>query len=207
VDVLEVGLETFVVSDHHWGHHNIVQFCGRPENHNHRMLEAWRETVGPNDVVLHLGDLVWTKDGWPHNQLKHLPGKKFLLPGNHDSHKRTDGCGFERIEAPLHVRVGNWELLFSHRPQLPNLHGDWQLNLHGHIHNNHYPSWMLDWIGKTDRQWLNVSVEMVDYTPRRLGQLLEWHPAKFHNGQGGNPGLQGVWAKEKDPERDVKWAK
>jgi calcineurin-like phosphoesterase family protein len=165
------------------------------------MLKAWKDTVGARDVVLHLGDLVWTKGGWPHDRLKHLPGKKFLLRGNHDKPSRIAGVGFEVLDGPLKATINGQQILFSHRPTPPDKEGEWDLNIHGHIHNNYYPSWMLDVASDNPKKWLNVSVELMNYTPRTLGWLLERYPS-LNWGEGGHPKIQGIWPREVDPERN-----
>ena len=52
--------------------------------------------------------------------------------------------------------------MFSHRPILPLELG--LLNLHGHIHNNPAP--------ELGAQHVNLCVEVRDYRPWRLGEIL-----------------------------------
>ena len=79
----------FFTSDTHIGHTNILTLGdGRPFRdlaHMHSVLlkNAW-ETVGPEDELYHLGDAAL---GTFEDSLKVLaafPGKKYLVPGNHD---------------------------------------------------------------------------------------------------------------------------
>lgn len=53
-------------------------------------------------------------------------------------------------------------LIFSHRPVLPLESG--VLNLHGHVHNSPTPE-----LGASH---VNLSVEVQDYRPWRLGEIL-----------------------------------
>ena len=63
-------------------------FCDHWEGHFERIIQDWRERVGPEDTVLIPGDISWAM------QLAHaapdlqaigeLPGRKVLCKGNHD---------------------------------------------------------------------------------------------------------------------------
>ena len=57
-------------------------------DHAARLFDAWRRTVGPDDAVLVPGDISWAMtldEALPDLQdLDALPGRKFLIPGNHD---------------------------------------------------------------------------------------------------------------------------
>ena len=50
---------TWVVSDTHFGHSNIVGFCHRPEDHEQVMIAEWRAHVPDDATVLHLGDICY----------------------------------------------------------------------------------------------------------------------------------------------------
>ena len=51
----------FVTSDQHFGHARISELAERPfatvEEMNAELVRRWNEVVGPDDSVLHLGDL------------------------------------------------------------------------------------------------------------------------------------------------------
>jgi calcineurin-like phosphoesterase family protein len=188
---------TWIISDTHFGHKNIVKFCGRPMNHDNIMASNWHDLVQPDDTIVHLGDITYRGDRTDMLYLlKHLPGKKFYVKGNHD--KENDrwyrGAGFEQIGDllgtfieedvtrdghPYKNTVKNYgfywrdkrgrRILFSHYPDAWLL--DWTINIHGHIHNNP-PS---PKIASNGRDYRNVSVELMDYRPVRLGDILAKH--------------------------------
>lgn len=64
------------------------RFAGRWQDHQARLEAAWRESVGPDDLVLVPGDVSMARNhrdvqpdlAW----LDRLPGRKVLSPGNHD---------------------------------------------------------------------------------------------------------------------------
>jgi calcineurin-like phosphoesterase family protein len=80
---------TWVISDTHFGHSNIVDFCHRPTHHESVMIEEWAREVPEEATVLHLGDLNYSHNAMFKNvHSKHLPGaRKLLIQGNHD-HQR-----------------------------------------------------------------------------------------------------------------------
>lgn len=169
IEIMEINLDTWIVSDTHFRHKNIVKYCSRPIHHDVLMTNNWHRLVKEDDTILHLGDLmVW----WPGFEQEEarliaegLPGHKFMLRGNHD--KLTDEeflvlTGFQ-IVPEFTQTFGQTKVRFSHYPQKEE--GDWHLNVHGHIHNNIDPD-------VTPHRHINVSVEVMDYKPVRLREIL-----------------------------------
>lgn len=77
-------------SDHHFGHENIIRYCGRPfanaDEMNRAMVDRWNDVVAEKDEVWILGDLVMSR--LTVNLSAHvwrLKGRKILVPGNHDT--------------------------------------------------------------------------------------------------------------------------
>jgi calcineurin-like phosphoesterase family protein len=100
---------TWVVSDTHFGHENIVGFCHRPLDHEQVMIAEWRAQVPDDATVLHLGDLVYKENArFRHLTSNELTGKrKLLIMGNHD-HQRPGfykQCGFS-IVRPFAIPYG-----------------------------------------------------------------------------------------------------
>lgn len=168
-----------VTSDSHYRHKNIVRYCNRPENHDEVMVAGWNDVVRPEgDVVYHLGDFAFTKS---HTEAKsildELNGRKQLLLGNHDRHTRAwyMGAGFEAVhKSDIVLARRGLTVVLSHYPvetpllqkfRLPNTLK--VVNVHGHVHNSE------DWIYNPDGVHVNVSVEVTDYKPVVLHDLLE----------------------------------
>lgn len=175
-------MDTWIISDTHIGHGNIVGYAGRPADHNERMLQAWRELVQPKDIVLHLGDVAMTNAGSDYETaLRELPGRKFLIPGNHDGLTNAGALrrwGLEVItplprntanEKRLLVPISEVIVAFSHRPLKDTEDKAWDINIHGHIHVNKWPEAEYPWMG---RPQVNVSVEVMAYRPWRLRDVL-----------------------------------
>ena len=80
--------DLWLISDTHFGHKNIITYQDRPETHESIMLAEWIRHVADDDPILHLGD-VWfkTNNDWA-DILSRMPGKKYLILGNHDRQRR-----------------------------------------------------------------------------------------------------------------------
>lgn len=143
---MKIANRTWLISDTHFGHKNIIKFQGRPESHEVIMLSEWIKYVREDEDILHLGDVFMGKDGNPARWaavVSRLPGNKFLILGNHDKQKRDlyERAGFTII--PEFVRQG---VAFTHRPISVEFPGPtegangigvpWHTNIHGHTHQN-----------------------------------------------------------------------
>lgn len=165
----------YIISDTHFYHNNIVNFCHRPKEHNKLMVGRWQNAIGDDDTVLHLGDVFMGRDAdrkfrW--GVSKWLPGKKYLILGNHDKpHFEWDKYGFEVIEDYYSFNYRDHKVTFSHYPseEAHYYDGNW-LHVHGHIHNNGYE---YDHGVSVLRNNINVSVEVIDYTPQPIYSLLD----------------------------------
>lgn len=165
---------TWIVSDTHFGHKNIVKYCNRPMHHNSLMIAKWNKHVADDDLVLHLGDLaVWygdTEEYWL-GVASSLPGKKYMLRGNHDKRKDKTYAEYGWTVIPEFIQdigVNGQRVLFSHYPDETRI-GDWDINIHGHIHNNDLDPRL----AATKRRYVNVSIEMMDYRPVRLCDIIQ----------------------------------
>jgi calcineurin-like phosphoesterase family protein len=93
---------TWVVSDTHFGHENIVGFCHRPLDHDQVMIAEWRKEVPDDATVLHLGDLSYRSNArFKHILAPELTGaRKLLIMGNHDKQRYSfyKGSGFQPMQ-------------------------------------------------------------------------------------------------------------
>lgn len=128
---------------------------------NELMIENWNSTVKPGDKIYHLGDVFfgskeWFKANWPR-----LNGRKRLIVGNHDDVKFLScGAFFEKVQ--LWRVFKDFNMVLSHVPIDPSSFGKVEYNVHGHIHEKAPP---------TD-QHVNVSVEMINYIPVHIEDVL-----------------------------------
>jgi calcineurin-like phosphoesterase family protein len=179
---------TWVVSDTHFGHDNIVGFCFRPEDHEQVMIAEWRAHVPDHATVLHLGDLAYRGNAFfKHVVSKELTGaRKLLILGNHDRNPYNfyRKAGFSPTR-PFAVTYGKhprlfpgtldtYTVSFSHYPWSDEVEGrkmaPWDVRLHGHIHNNGYTR---DAFVPFLKNHINLSVEQTKYRPVNLKVLLD----------------------------------
>lgn len=156
----------WVISDTHFGHENIIEFCDRPFHNTHEMnqciLENWNSVVKPQDKIYHLGDVyMGMSKGYIENLLQRLNGHKRLILGNHDNGKdQILHRYFEKID--VWRCFGKEKLLLTHVPVHPSSieKKEWT-NIHGHIHQNKSP----------EGRYRNACVEWTNYTPVNLEEL------------------------------------
>lgn len=174
------------VSDHHYWHKNIIDFCQRPfvdvVEMNNRLLDNHNAFVKPEDHVYFLGDVTLRRGGRLEKEefcdwIRKHNGHKTLFLGNHD-HWPTEvylRAGFEKVRATWRDEQN---ILYSHIPIHPNSMSSAIANVHGHIHNNQSdafkPVIQVDKNGKVYiKPYINVSVEVIDYRPISLEEVQE----------------------------------
>ena len=78
----------FVTADTHFGHARISELAGRPFDDvaamDAELVRRWNETVSPDAVVLHLGDVALGPIEQSLALTSRLHGRRYLVPGNHD---------------------------------------------------------------------------------------------------------------------------
>ena len=98
-------------SDTHFGHENIIRFCNRPfrnaEEMNAELIRRWRETVPEDGIIFHLGDFAHGGSRLWNDILSALPGRKYLILGNHDMKSLRQGYmgRFEHVAQQMTIRV------------------------------------------------------------------------------------------------------
>jgi calcineurin-like phosphoesterase family protein len=135
-------MNIWIIADTHFGHDNMIPYCGRPKDFDDQIISNWNKVVQHEDVVIHLGDVIFgqNKDTRLPSIMASLPGKKILCRGNHDPKPGVWYMehGFDFVcDSFVYDRY-----LFSHCPITPlpkqanyNWQKDINLNIHGHFHN------------------------------------------------------------------------
>lgn len=159
--------KTFLISDTHFGHANILSFKDefeqviRPfssvEEMNEIMIENWNKVVSSEDKVYHLGDLCFTKK-WLDFSMSRLNGTKILIKGNHDNLKLSQYQQYFKDIRAYHTLD---KFILSHIPLHPESLYRWKGNIHGHTHQRNL----------MDERYINVSVEQLNYTPIDFEQI------------------------------------
>ena len=170
-------LNIFVISDNHFNHWKINKYCNRKfknlEEMNEIMIKKWNSTIRPQDLIIHLGDIVFTKGKSENikNILKQLKGKKILVMGNHDRKNKTWYLtnGFDFVCDRMIWRYNNRKILFIHNKNSAtyNDYRTCDFIICGHSHNKGKM-----YNRKRKSILVNVSVEQVNYTPQLLISIL-----------------------------------
>lgn len=172
--------QTWIFSDSHFGHKNIVTLCGRPADHEVLMWNNLLSSVGPEDTLIHLGDVGFGPRHHLQTMVDRLPGRiKILIEGNHDKRSKIRKCtGWTQVVRPVDIfRLEHEGVRFAmtHKPQnLPNVEpGSADALVHGHIHNVGVP---YRW--KDNILIVNACVEQWKYEPIPLTKIIEIYRAK-----------------------------
>ena len=163
--------KVFIISDTHFDHTNIIQYCKRPfssiEEMNNALVNNWNAIVKNEDLILILGDVVHGRNARSASYwLKQLNGEKILIRGNHDKGFITECSAVINHGAILDFE--NKEYLLVHHPGLI-IPKENQWVIHGHVHNKHPDTFPL--VNKENKT-INVSVEMIEYTPIELSKVI-----------------------------------
>lgn len=165
-------VKTWVYSDPHFFHKNIVKFTNydgtpvRPWDDHEKMSEdmiAWyNELVKPEDRVYLLGDVAFSR-GALNRSLPRLNGRIVLVKGNHDMDKLSYYSQYVDDIRSYVVKKG---FIMSHIPLHPECLGRWSLNIHGHLHGNTVSK-------GEDLRYFNASVEQTNFRPILLDDILK----------------------------------
>lgn len=174
--------EVVFISDTHFGHANIINYCSRPFDFPNTtemdrvMLEALKAADDAGKTIIHLGDFVFRPDNLLAQDWR-PKGEHIIILGNHDKHAGEGGKHrklyrefFHHIEGhyktwPTHfltIEVDGVKVMLSHVGQTQLMWHKW--NFHGHTHN-HFDVPM-------SPQHSNLSVELTNYKTVTFDEAL-----------------------------------
>lgn len=139
-------MNTYIGSDFHWGHKNILKFCPATrarfrddvEYMNEAMIKEWNDIVQPDDLVYMLGDVAFLSAQKATQIMHRLNGRKILVEGNHDRKLLQDesfrNC-FEEVHKYLDITYNGHKCVMFHYPiaEFDQMHRG-ALHFHGHLH-------------------------------------------------------------------------
>ena len=162
-------MRRWVISDTHFYHDNIAKYCNRPASHTELMASYLAQMIRREDVLYHLGDVHFGTEGQLKAILSQVPGRKYLVRGNHDRWSDTKYmlCGFDGVFDAL--VVGN--AFLTHIPTLPP---EGMVNVHGHLHNLGYsgePAFGEGYEKMNDNKHVLYAPELECYRPVLLEKL------------------------------------
>jgi len=164
------GRRIFFVSDCHFFHSKIIEYCHRPFSSSYEMNETifnnWNETVSDDDIIFHLGDFVCgvqNKNEMARLVEENLNGIKYFLIGNHDT---KDLIPNKMINDKVYyIMYNGLKIALSHYPSIgeKSITFEGDLLLSGHVHNH----------SREVYNSFNCSVENINYTPILIDDIIK----------------------------------
>ena len=156
-------MTVFLISDTHFNHKNIIKYCNRPfrstQEMDSELIKNWNSVVKKTDTVFFLGDFSL---GHEVAYFMKLNGHVFFIKGNHDQEQVAGNQTYDNLILPY----GDEQFYLVHSPKdIPEEFDGWAIT--GHVHNN-YGEFI-----NPDVMNVNVSVEMIDYTPIPLAEIAK----------------------------------
>ena len=151
------------ISDLHFGHENMALKRGFScaDEMNIYIVQQWNKVVNKKDVTYILGDVTMEKTR-DYPVLDRLNGIKNVVLGNHDSKNHIPEL-LKYVNSVAGMINYKKKVILTHCPIHPcELDYRFHYNIHGHVHEN-----SLD-----DKRYINVSCEVIDYTPKLLIELI-----------------------------------
>jgi len=140
-------VKTWITSDLHFGHKNIMKFCPATRGHypdvdvmREDMIKNWNAVVAPEDLVYILGDVAFLPAVEAVAIMRRLHGRKILIEGNHDRKLLNDpafrAC-FDQVHNYLRLTHNGQLVILFHYPisEFDQMHRG-AVHLHGHLHGN-----------------------------------------------------------------------
>jgi len=173
-------MDTWFISDTHWGHANIIKYSNRPfkdvSEMNEKMLVEWNKLVKPGDKVYHNGDVAFM----PYDKLKsylwRLNGDIELVLGNHDSaiiQHREDLLRQGKIKSIAHYNELKLQgapmiVLFHYGQRVWNKSHHGSIHLYGHSHGSLPPHGLSVDVGVDSKEITH------EYRPIHLDEVLKY---------------------------------
>lgn len=173
---------TFVTSDIHFGHANIIRYCNRPfksvEDMDEAIIARWNSRVTNEDLVYFLGDFAFTNQDRIKELFTELNfAKCIIVPGNHDREimsmwHHPINPFIPRVtvtETIENLRVDGKRFVLCHYPIADwdgKFHGS--VHLHGHSHTEFAQEAVQDMISQ--RRY-DIGVDMYGGPVRLTGDL------------------------------------
>ena len=162
-------MKFYIISDTHFGHDKIINWCQRPQNHEDLMIQSMAK-ISHQDCLIHLGDFCIVDDLKWHKKLEYVSCRRILVLGNHDSKSYSwyMNNGWHFACDSLKIQYAGYNVCLSHKPQ--SWDGDWEVNVHGHLHN----------LGHRDHEFRELkkwhklyAPELFNYQPIELAKLIQ----------------------------------
>lgn len=164
-------METWITSDTHYSHRNIIRYCSRPfdsiEQHDDELIRRFNSKVGPDDIVYHIGDFCLGDARAATNVYRRLNGREIhLIKGNHDKLRNYIGI-FTSVQDVLMLKLGkepaSW-LWLSHYA-----HARWPHAHHGALHVFGHSHGHFKGLGRS----MDVGVDTNNFFPYNAKEIIK----------------------------------
>ena len=156
--------KVYIISDTHFNHYNLIKNNIRPVDFEQRIMKnLYRLNLTEHYLLIHLGDFCWVNTK---SSFLSMPCRKVLVKGNHDkkSYSYYYNHGFDFCCETFSLNYMNINVVFSHKP-LDN--GTYDLNIHGHLHDNGWHESICDL-----KHYL-ISLELNGYKAESLNSIID----------------------------------
>lgn len=157
---LSKSMSTWLTSDPHFGHKNVIKYCDRPfmdvEEMNEEIIRRHNSLVQPGDIVYMLGDVAFSN---AESMLERMNGIFLFIRGNHDRNAIK-----KKALDHLVIEYDKMRLLLLHNPK--NIYGNFTLNVCGHVHEK--------WLYNPYLNAYNVGVDVHDFYPVSLTDIFKF---------------------------------
>jgi calcineurin-like phosphoesterase family protein len=182
-------MDAWITADTHFGY-TIKDTDGgieRPRDFSEKLFKGLLRSLTPDSTLIHLGDMCYRDDEIWNKRLAELPGKKWLIIGNHDKKSITWylNSGWDFAGHTISLVAFGKNILFSHIPMMTNniyagpkgySEHRFDMNIHGHFHD--FPAEKVKEKEPEVYKILNkkhflISVEKLNYQPIKLKRIVE----------------------------------
>ena len=144
--------------------------------HNEAIIENWNKTIGDNDLVYVLGDLMLKDNDLGRKCFNQLRGYKYIILGNHDSEARQEFYpslrGIIGMAYAKPIKFNKYTFFLCHYPTKVGNYDDEETHkkkycLCGHTHTNNR------WLDFKDCKSYHVELDAHNNTPIHIEDIVK----------------------------------
>lgn len=146
VDMEELKVKTWICSDHHFNHKNIIKYqplqrggFNSIDEMNDEIIRRHNSVVSPTDIVWFLGDISFGGSKKLVPLIERMNGIKHFVLGNHDGVFKSESVRnqFESIQKYKELKFNDIMLILFHFPIRSWNGGDGgAIHFYGHLHSD-----------------------------------------------------------------------
>lgn len=166
-------MRIWIITDTHFDHKQMVQYCGRPENFTQKIKDNLLALVSPNDLLVHLGDVCIGNDKENNEWFKYIGCRTILVKGNHDkkSHEWYIQHGWDLCVDRFDLEMFGKKIAFTHMPV--GWDGYFDMNIHGHFHNVNFRRYEEDLKKTLNGYHKLIALEYTNLQPVLLSNFIK----------------------------------